>query len=74
MGFFNCHVSPHNWPSQMDMCQKLIHILLDGQDIINLLIMMNIEIMFKCHVSSYNWTSQMNICHHGQPLENNVDV
>jgi hypothetical protein len=29
----------------MDMCQNLIHILLDGQDIINLLIMMNIEIM-----------------------------
>jgi hypothetical protein len=54
MGFFNSHVSPHNWPSQMDMCQNQIHILLDGQDIINLLIIMNIEIMFKCHMSSYN--------------------
>jgi len=54
MGFLNCHVSPHNSPSQMDMCQNPIHILLDGQDIINLLIMMNIEIMLKCQVSSYN--------------------
>jgi hypothetical protein len=51
MGFENCHVSPHNRPSQMDTCQNLIHILLDGQDITNLLIIMNIEIMFKCHVS-----------------------
>jgi hypothetical protein len=47
-------MSPLNWPSQMDMCQNLIDILLDGQDIINLLIMMNIEIMFKCHMSPYN--------------------
>jgi hypothetical protein len=47
-----CH--PPNWPSQMDICQNIIHILLDGRYIINLLIMMNIEIMFKCHVSSYN--------------------
>jgi len=54
MGFLNCHVSPHNWPSQMEMYQNPIHILLDGEDIINVLIMMNIEIMFKCHVSSYN--------------------
>jgi hypothetical protein len=30
----------------MDMYQNLIHILLDGQYIINLLIKMNIEIMF----------------------------
>jgi hypothetical protein len=28
--------------SQMDTCQNLIHILLDHQNIINLLIMMNI--------------------------------
>ncbi len=61
-------MSPHNWPSQMDTYQNPIHILLDGQDIINLLIIMNIEIMFKCHMSPYNWTSQMNMCHHGQPL------
>jgi len=27
---------PHNWPSQMDTYQNLIHILLDDQDIINL--------------------------------------
>jgi hypothetical protein len=47
-------MSPHKWPSQMDMCQNHIHILLDGQDIINLLIIMNIEIMFKCHVLVYN--------------------
>jgi hypothetical protein len=68
MGFFNYHMSPHNWPSQMATFQNQNHILLDGQDIINLLIMMNIEIMFKCHVSPYNWASQMNTCHHGQPL------
>jgi len=37
----------------MDMYQNQIHILLDGQDIINLLIMMNIEVMFKCHMSPY---------------------
>jgi hypothetical protein len=52
MGFFNCHMSsPHSWPSQMDMCQNLIHILLDGQDIFNLLIMMNIEkcLSAMCH-------------------------
>jgi hypothetical protein len=61
-------MSPLNWPSQMDMCQNLIDILLDGQDIINLLIMMNIEIMFKCHMSPYNWVAQMNMCHHEQPL------
>jgi hypothetical protein len=54
MAFKILHVSPHNWLSQMDMCQNLIHILLDGQDIINLLIMKNIEIMFKCHMSPYN--------------------
>jgi hypothetical protein len=37
-------------------CHRIIglHILLDGQDIINLLIMMNIEIMFMCDVSPYN--------------------
>jgi hypothetical protein len=52
----------------MDMCQNPIHLLLDGQDIINLLITMNIKIMFKCHMSPYNWASQMNMCHHGQPL------
>jgi len=57
MGFLNYHMSPHNWPSQMDTYQNPIHIWLDGQDIINLLIMMNIEIMFKCHMSPYNWTS-----------------
>jgi hypothetical protein len=51
MGFLNCHVSPHNWPSQMGTCQNPIHILLDGQGIFNLLIMMNIEMMFECHVS-----------------------
>jgi hypothetical protein len=44
----------HNWPSQMDTCQNLIHILMDGQDIINLLIMTNIEIMFECHMTPYN--------------------
>jgi hypothetical protein len=38
----------------MDTCQNPIHILLDGQDIINLLIMTNIEITFKCHMSPYN--------------------
>jgi hypothetical protein len=47
-------MSPLNWPSQMDTYQNAIHILLDGEDIINLLIMMNIEIMFKCHMSPYN--------------------
>jgi len=52
----------------MDMSQNPIHLLLDGQDIINLLITMNIKIMFKCHMSPYNWASQMNRCHHGQPL------
>jgi len=54
MGLLNCHISPRNWPSQMDTCQNHIHILLDDRNIINLLIMMNIEIMFKCHVSPYN--------------------
>jgi len=54
MAFSNCHTSPHNWPSQMDMCQNPIHILWDGQDIISLLVMINIEIMFKCHMSPYN--------------------
>jgi hypothetical protein len=54
--------------NEMNMCQNFIHILLDGQNIINLLIMIDIEIMFKCHVSPYNWLSQMNTCHHGQPL------
>jgi hypothetical protein len=47
-------MSPHNWPSQMDMCRNPIHISLDGRDIINLLVMMTIEIMFKCYVSPYN--------------------
>jgi hypothetical protein len=37
----------------MDTCQNLIRILLDDQDITNLLIMMNIEIMFKCHMSPW---------------------
>jgi len=46
----------------MNMCQTLIHILLVGWYIINLLIMMNIEIMLKCHMSPYNWPSQMNMC------------
>ncbi len=46
----------------MNMCQTLIHILLDGWYIINLLIMMNIEIMLKCHMSPYSWPSQMNMC------------
>jgi hypothetical protein len=68
MGFLNCHMSPHKCPSQMDTCENQNHILLDGQDIISLLIMMNVEIMFKCHMSPYNWASQMNTCHHGQPL------
>jgi hypothetical protein len=39
----------------MDMYQNSIHIILDGLDIINLIIMMNIEIMLKCHMSQYNW-------------------
>jgi len=47
-------MSPHNWPSQMDTCQNQNHILLDGQNIIYLLILMNIDIMFKCQVSPYN--------------------
>jgi hypothetical protein len=68
MGFLNYHVSPHNWPSQMDTCQNPIHILLDDQNIIYLLTMMNIEILFKCNVSPYNYASQLNMCHHGQPL------
>jgi hypothetical protein len=46
-------MSPYNWPSQMNRCQNPIHILLDGCDIINLLIVMNIEIRFKCHMSSW---------------------
>jgi hypothetical protein len=46
-------MSSHNWPSQMATCQNQIHILLYGQDIINLLIMMIIEIMFKCHMSPW---------------------
>jgi hypothetical protein len=50
---FKCHMSPYNWPSQMNTCQNLIHILLDGRGIIKLLIMMNIEIRFKCHVSPW---------------------
>jgi hypothetical protein len=50
---FKYHMSPYNWPSQMNMFQNLIHILLDGQDIINLLIMMNIEVRLKCHVSPW---------------------
>jgi hypothetical protein len=61
-------MSSHNWPSQMDTCQNPIQILLDGRNIINLLLMMNIEIMFKCQTSPYNWTSQMNMCHHEQML------
>jgi hypothetical protein len=40
-----CHMSPYNWISQMNMCQNLIYILLDGWNIINLLIMVNID---KC--------------------------
>ncbi len=44
-------MSPHNWLSQMDTCQNLIHILLDGQGIINLLKIKNIEISLNatCH-------------------------
>jgi len=61
-------MSPHNWASQMDTCQNSIHIILDDRDIINLLVIMNIKLMFKCHMSPYNWPSQMNTCHHGQPL------
>jgi hypothetical protein len=30
-----CHMSPYNWPAQMNMCQNPIHILLEGQNIIN---------------------------------------
>jgi hypothetical protein len=33
-----CHMSPYNLPLEMNMCQNLIQILLDGQDVINLLI------------------------------------
>jgi len=29
---FKCYMSPYNWPSQMNMCQNIIHILLDGQE------------------------------------------
>jgi hypothetical protein len=46
------HMSPYNWLSQMNTCQNLIHILLDGWNIIDLLIMKNIEILFKCHVGN----------------------
>jgi hypothetical protein len=35
---FKCHMSLYNWPPEMNMCQNLIQILLDGQDVINLLI------------------------------------
>ncbi len=34
-GLLNCHVSPY-LVFTMDMCQKLIHISLDGSNIINL--------------------------------------
>ncbi len=54
---FKCHMSAYNWTSQMNTCQNLIQILLDGRHIIDLLIMMNIEIRFKCHID-----------HHGQPM------
>ncbi len=37
----------------MNMCQNLIQILLDGQDLINLLINDDIEIRFKCHMSPW---------------------
>jgi hypothetical protein len=47
-------MSPHNWASQMDTCQNSIHIILDDRDIINLLVIMNIKLMFKCHMSPYN--------------------
>jgi hypothetical protein len=33
-----CHMSSYNWPPKLNMCQNLIQILLDGQDVINLLI------------------------------------
>jgi hypothetical protein len=37
----------------MDTCQNSIHSLLEGWNIINLLIMMNIEISFKYDVLLY---------------------
>jgi hypothetical protein len=55
-------MSPYIWPSHIDTYQILIHVLLNGWDIIILLIMLNIKIMIKCHLSLYNWLSQMNTC------------
>jgi len=37
----------------MDMYQNSIHILLNGLDIINLIIMMNIEIRINYHMSPW---------------------
>jgi hypothetical protein len=44
-------MSFYNWHSQMNAHQTMIHILLHGHNIVNLLIMMNIEIRFTYHVS-----------------------
>jgi hypothetical protein len=62
MGFLNYHMSPYIWSSQINTYQNLIHVLLNGWNIINLFIMLNIKIMIKCHLSLYNWLSQMNTC------------
>ncbi len=44
------------------MSKSNSQIFLDGQNIINLSIIMNIEIMLKCHMSPYNLPLEMNMC------------